>query len=38
MESLETVILAKLGVPDPYQDATELPVTGLFAHERSSIA
>ena len=37
MESLETIILAKLGVPDPYQDSTS-PVIGLFAHERSSIA
>ena len=37
MESLETIVLAKLGVPDPYQDSTS-PVIGLFAHERSSIA
>ena len=28
MESLERVILAKLGVPDPYQDATQPPISG----------
>ena len=27
MEALETVILAKLGVPDPYQDATQPPLS-----------
>jgi probable rRNA maturation factor len=27
MESLETVILTKLGVPDPYQDATQPPIS-----------
>jgi probable rRNA maturation factor len=40
MESLETAILAKLGVPDPYEDPapSPSPVIGLFAHERSPIA
>jgi probable rRNA maturation factor len=37
MESVETIILAKLGVPDPHQASTS-PAPGLFAHERSSTA